>query len=323
MYNEYGGIMKSIREIAKLSGVSTATVSRYMNNSSKVSDKATQKIEKVLSKHEYHPNKLTTAIINGRSFEIALIVQNIMNPFFSQLVDEVEKRIEDTEYNLIICNCNGSLDKERRYYKNLLEKRIAGILVINTNDVTIYENKAVPIIGIEKRILDFPKVAISNQKALNLIFDNVPISNCHTLMIKGPANSHSSNLREKHFKILAEENNCTYDLIEVSDDVERLKDITYIDYSKYDTVFCWTDIVAHKVHSEIIAQGLKVPNDIQLVGFDGLTLNNIFNYRLTTIDQQISNIGNVAINNLINSIQGQEVEDVYLDCNFIKGDTTR
>lgn len=314
--------MKSIREIAKLSGVSTATVSRYINNSSNVSELTAQKIEKVLSKNEYHPNKLTTAIINGRSNDIALIVQNIMNPFFAQLVNEIENLIEDTEYNLIICNSNGSAEKERQYYKNLLEKRIAGILVINTSDENIYANKAIPIIGIEKRILDFPKVAISNQSALNLIFKNVKIENCSTLMIKGHNRNHSSNLRLKYYKMLAEDNNCECDIYEIDDDVEKLKNDTEIDYSKYEFVFCWTDIVAHKVYSEICKQGLTVPQDIQLVGFDGLTINNLFSYRLSTIDQQINNIGSVAINNLISSISGNNVEDVYLDCKFIKGDTT-
>lgn len=315
--------MKSIREIAKLSGVSTATVSRYINNSSNVSEVTAKKIEKILSEYEYHPNKLTTAIINGRSNDIALIVQNIMNPFFAQLVNEIENLIENTEYNLIICNSNGNVEKEKQYYKNLLEKRIAGILVINTNDETIYKNKAVPVIGIEKRILDFPKVAISNKSALKLLFENVIIKDCTTLMIKGQDSSHSSNLRLKYYKMLAKQNNCLCEVYEISDDIEKMKEETKLDYSKYDTVFCWTDIVAHKVYSEIFRQGLRVPEDVQLIGFDGLTINNLFSYQLSTIDQQINNIGNVAINNLISSIKGEVVEDIYLDCKFIKGNTTR
>lgn len=315
--------MISIREIAKLSGVSTATVSRYINKSGYVSEQTVMKIDAVLKEHEYHPNKLTTAIIKGRSNDIALIVQNIMNPFFAELVDEIESLIEQTEYNLIICNCNGSSEKERKYYKNLLEKRVAGLLVINTNDEDIYTNKAVPIIGIEKRILDYPKVAISNQRALNQIFDNVTIKNSNTLMIKGQDSSHSSNLRAKYYKKLAKQNNCTYKTEQISDEMDVLKNNSKINYKEFNTVFCWTDIVAHKVFSEINAQGLKVPDDIQLIGFDGLALNNIFPYRLTTIDQQIRNIGNVAINNLIDSIEGQKVEDIYLECKFINGNTTR
>lgn len=315
--------MKSIREIAKMSGVSTATVSRYINKSGYVSAKTEKKIEAVLANNEYHPNKLTTAIIKGRSNDIALIVQNIMNPFFAQLLEEIESLMELTEYNLIICNCNGSSEKEKKHYKNLLEKRIAGILVINTNDPTIYNNKVVPIIGLEKRVLDFPKVAISNQQALKEIFKNVSISSSHTLMIKGQDSSHSSNLREKYYKMLAAEHNCTYDIKAITDDVEKLKLPSNIDYSKYDTVFCWTDIVAHKVHSEIVAQGLRIPQDVQLIGFDGLTINNIFDYKLTTIDQQIRNLGNVAIGNLIDLIDEKKVDDVYLKCKFVEGNTTR
>ncbi len=315
--------MKSIREIAKLSGVSTATISRYINKSGYISDKTVEKIEKVLAENEYHPNKLTTAIINGRSTDIALIVQNIMNPFFAQLVDEIESLIENTEYNLIICNCKGNVEKEKMYYKNLLEKRIAGILVINTNDEHIYANKAVPIIGIEKRILDFPKVAISNQQALLKIFDNVEFGQSHILMVKGQENSHSSNLRTKYFKQLATANNCTYDIYQIADTPQALKNKSEIDYFKYTSIFCWTDVVAHKIYSEIAQTDLKVPDDIQLIGFDGLSINTIFPYKLTTIDQNIRNIGSTSINNLIKCINNEYVADIYLKCDIVVGTTTR
>ncbi|MFV0254579.1 MAG: LacI family DNA-binding transcriptional regulator [Erysipelotrichaceae bacterium] len=315
--------MKSIREIARLSEVSTATVSRYMNKSGYVSKQTASKIEEVLTTNEYHPNKLTTAIINGRSNDIALIVQNIMNPFFAQLVDEIESLMENTDYNLIICNCNGSSKKEKQHYKNLLEKRIAGLLVINTNDENIYKNKAIPVIGIEKRVLNWPKVSISNEEALKQIFDNVKIADSHVLMIKGQESSYSSNLRAKYFKEFANDHNCTYEVEMITDDLEMIKEALGINYSKYDTVFCWTDIVAHKVYSEIIAQGLSIPQDIQLVGFDGLTINNIFSYNLTTVDQQIRNLGNVALCNLIDSINSKKIDDVYLQCKFKKGNTTR
>ncbi len=314
---------KSIREIAKLSNVSTATVSRYLNKTGYVSEEKVEKIERILAENEYHPNKLATAIFNGRSNDIALIVQNIMNPFFAQLVDEIESFIEKTEYNLIICNCNGSIEQETKNYKNLLEKRIAGLLVINTNDENIYINKSIPIIGIEKRVLDYPKVVISNKEAINKIFLNINIKDVHILMIRGSSNSHSSNLRTKYFKELAQKNNCTYDIYEIDDNIETLKENSKIDYSIYDTVFCWTDIVAHKIYSEIINQGLEIPNDIQLIGFDGLTINELFPYKLTTINQQIRNIGSTSINNLIYLLEDKKVVDTYLECQFVKGNTTR
>ncbi len=315
--------MKSIREIAKLSGVSTATVSRYINKTGPVAELTKQKIECVLAENEYHPNKLTTAIINGRSNDIALVVQNIMNPFFAQLIDEIEQLIEETEYNLIVCNCKGNSEKEQKNYKSLLEKRIAGIIVINTNDAQIYENKIVPIIGVEKRVLDYPKVAISNELALGMIFDNVRIKNEHTLLVKGQENSHSSTLRTKYFKKFAIQNNCTYDVIQIPDDFSSINDHKQLDYTKYKTIFCWSDIVAHKIYSELVENGINVPNDVQLIGFDGLTINSLFSYKLTTINQQIRNIGKVAIQNLILLINNENVDDMYLSCKFEKGTTTR
>lgn len=314
--------MKSIREIAKLAGVSSATVSRYMNNSGYVAASTAEKIEEVLAANEYHPNKLTSAIFSGRTNDIALIVQNITNPFFAQLVDEIEDYIEKTKYNLIIYNCKGNRDVEAKYYKELLERRIAGILVINTNDELIYTNHAVPIIAVEKAILDNPKVSISNKQAINKIFEHVQISDTSTLMVKG-ANNYSSSLRERYFKKQASANNCTLDLIEIGDEMKQLQGQIPIDFKKFKVVFCWTDIVAHKIYSEIVSQGLKVPEDVQLIGFDGLSINSIFSYKLSTIDQNIRNIGNVAVNNLITLIGGGCVEDAFLDCQFIKGDTTK
>lgn len=315
--------MKSIREIAKLAGVSSATVSRYMNDTAVVSKESSRKIAAVLKENEYHPNKLTSAIFSGKSNDIALIVQNIMNPFFAQLVEAMETYIDTTKYSLIIYNCNGNREIEAERYKKLLERRIAGVLVINTTDESIYSNHAVPIIAVEKPILDYPKVAVDNKQAITKIFENLELDNSRLLMIKGNEGNYSSMLREQYFIKLAAKAGSKCDIHVLADDLGQLQSDVEIDLSQYQTIFCWTDMVAHKVYSEVLKQGLHIPEDIQLIGFDGLAINSIFSYQLTTIDQEIENLGKVAVGNLINLIEGQKVEDSFLDCKFKRGNTTK
>ncbi len=293
-----------------------------MNNRDAVADKSAKKIEAVLAENEYYPNKLTTAIFKGHSNDIALIVQNMMNPFFSQLVTEIELVVEETNYNLIICNCHGDAEIEKRYFKNLLENRIAGLIVINTNDESIYENKEIPIIGVEKRILDYPKVAINNEKAIKEMINNLELDDKKVLMCHGPNSNYSSHSRTQYVSKYTKGICDSIDFYELSDDVNQLNKTVDVDLKSYDIVICWCDVVAHKIYGDAIKNGLKIPSDLEIVGFDGLFMNQIFGYHLTTMNQGIQQIGKCSIYNLIDLIKGLDVSDQYIDAKFIKGNTS-
>ncbi len=311
---------KSIREIAKITGLSTATVSRYINNTGNVSAKSSVKIKAVLDEYEYVPSNLTSAIMKGRTNDIGLMVQNILNPFFAELVNEIEQQAQKCGYNLLICNTNGNRDVEEKYYKEFVAKRVSGILVMNTRDEAIYAKSTIPIIGLEKRINNGPKIITDNKQAISLLakqINQVKIQNI--LFIMGPIDNYSSQARRDLFCQTYDEKNI--DVISVINELEN-QSLQTIDFSKYDLVMCWNDLVAHGAYKEIIKQQLKIPQDLELIGFDGLQINKVFSYQLTTLVQDYHQLGALAIKMIDDLLSNKPVTDVYVQTKLFKGDTT-
>lgn len=311
---------KSIREIAKITGLSTATVSRYINKTGNVSAKSSAKIKAVLDEHEYVPSKLTSAIMKGRTNDIGLMVQNILNPFFAELVNEIEQQAQKSGYNLLICNTNGNRDVEEKYYKEFVAKRVAGILVLNTRDEAIYAKSSIPIIGLEKRINMGPKIITDNQQAIYLLSEHINRQQIkNILFIMGPMDNYSSCARKNIFYETYQHKNI--DIISVINEFENQLDLN-IDFRKYDLVMCWNDLVAHGAYKEIFKQQLRVPDDIELIGFDGLQINKVFSYQLTTLVQDYHQLGLAAIKMIDDLLNNNPVNDIYVQTKLFIGDTT-
>ncbi len=311
--------MLNIREVAKKAGVSTASVSRYIDQSGIVSQSTSDKIQVVLDEYKYVPNRLTSALINGSSFDIALIVQNIMNPFFSELVEQVEKQMRDSGYNLVICNCQGNPKSEVDNLKCLVERRVAGVVVINTSDEQIYDGCELPIIAIDKPILSNPVIMVDNNHAIKELINALDINDKKALIIRGDEDHYSATKRFKYLTKYLD----NYDQITLTDDVASLVKPINIDYHQYDIIFCWNDIIAHRIYKDASLAVDNIPSNLELVGFDGLLINGLFGYELTTVDQGIKQLASVAVGSMIDRIKGHQVSDTYLKPKVVLGSTTK
>lgn len=315
--------MKNIREIAKISGVSTATVSRYINKTGKVSQEKSKAIQNTIDMYGYKPNKLTNVILNGESLEIGLIVQNINNPFFAQLMDEIEINSQKSGLSLIVCNAKGNKQVEAKYFDDLVSRRVSGVMVINTTDEKIYEKSPVPIVGIEKQVLHYPRIKVDNKQGVKLLFNQVlEIEKKKVLYITSEKYNYAATQRLESFENEAKKKNVNYDVLKVNDEYDDLRgEIKGLE--SYEIVFCWNDIVAHYVHAQIQKLKLNVPGDIEVLGFDGLDLNMLFPYELTTIRQNITELGKSSFDSLKKLIEKNNVEDVVINVELIKGETLK
>ncbi len=176
---------------------------------------------------------------------------------------------------------------------------------------------------IGKRILDCPKVSADNQKAIADMFNNIVIKDKKILMCHGNSINYGSTIRTKYVTEQVLKNNQKLDYFELSDDMDMYVEKINLNIEHYDLVICWADIVAHKICKLAKLKGLSLPDDIEVVGFDGLLINNLFEYKLTTINQDIKQIGLSAINNLISLINEDTVGDIYIDATFVQGDTSK
>ena len=122
----------SIYEIANKAGVSIATVSRVLNNSSLVKDSTKKRVQKVIEELDYRPNFFARNLVKNKSKTIGLLIPDIINPVFPEMAKGISDKAFLKGYTVFLCNTESSVIKETEILKNLLEKNVAGVIFIST-----------------------------------------------------------------------------------------------------------------------------------------------------------------------------------------------
>lgn len=198
----------TIRDIAKQSGVSTATVSRVLNNSPKVSPEVRSTILKVIEELGYHPSQAARELKNKSSKTIALLIADGTNEYYFQIAQAIIHAIQDEGYTLFICNSFNNSEIERNYLMMLSERKIDG-LVLNScggnNELIVNLSQKIPTVLIHRRI-DYPGFIgdFTNADFGISTFEMTMelIRNHHTQIgiICGPTQFSSANERLQQFK---------------------------------------------------------------------------------------------------------------------------
>ena len=115
-----------------ISGYSRSTVSRVIRNHGYTSKKTRRIIKSIINKHNYRPSSLARSLVSGRTNTIGLLLTDICNPFYSIVARSVENVVSKSEYTLIICNCDESLEKEQKNLELLIEKQVDGLIISPT-----------------------------------------------------------------------------------------------------------------------------------------------------------------------------------------------
>lgn len=322
--------MPNMRDIARLSGVSIATVSRYINNNGYVSDEVKDKIQQVIDELNYKPNALARAIFTKSSRTIGLMVPNISNPFFNQMALTIEKYANNNGYSIFLCNTEDNPEKEKNYINILQSHRVEGIIIARSQCKEEYSTIDIPVISFENHISDnIITVASDNYNGGRIAFEHLHNCGCKKILhVKGPSTFEATEDRYRGFLDAAGEKNVSIDSFEFESDfqVKMLEDsMEEIDQiSKYDGIFVFNDIAAAVVMRFLLAKEINIPRDLQIIGFDNSFICEVLKPSLTTINQPVEEIGKVIIDLLIKLINGEEVEcrDYTLGTSLIKRETT-
>lgn len=312
--------MKSIREIAKLSGVSTATVSRYVNKSGTVSEKSSKKIQLVIDEHGYIPNENAKAIFAGRSMEVGLIVQNVTNPFFSELVDKIIQIANENQLAITINNAMGDADKELECFQNMQKRRVSGMIVVNTTNPNIYIDNKIPTTALERPIYNANYINVENEKGVFELLINIDAKDFENIVyIESVLPNENCSRRKKGLVDYCKKYNKNFKSVKVDDANQEIGQEIINQIYKSDLAVCWNDFVAHKVISTLYR--LDAANPISVVGFDNIKLNDFFPYKLTTVDQNITGLAEEALRLLLNTMETQQVHNLNIMPKVIVGNT--
>ena len=322
--------MPNIRDIAKRAGVGIATVSRYLNGTGYVSDEVKLKIQKEIDESGYTPNALARAIFTKNSKTIGLMIPNITNPFFNQMATAIEEYSNKMGYTIFLCNMEDNKEKEIKYLDVLKSHRVAGIIASRSQCNVEYLNLQIPVVSFENHISpQIITISSDNYNGGRKAFNHLYEKGCRNILhIKGPVLFEATEERCKGFVDAATEKNIEVDIVEFESDfkVRMLeRDLNNIkDIDTYEGIFVFNDIAAAIVMKHLNKKGIKIPEQIQIIGYDNSFIGELLQPSLTTIDQSVSELGKLAVELLIRLINGEEVpiEDILLETKLIQRDTT-
>ncbi|EAE5425999.1 LacI family DNA-binding transcriptional regulator, partial [Listeria monocytogenes] len=307
-----------IKDIAKLSGVSVATVSRVINDNGRFSEETREKVLAVIKETNYQMNFSAKSLRMNKSFSVGILVPDISNYFFSSVVQQIEAILFDQGYSTIICNTGRNLDKEMAYLNMLESKMVDGLIVISGADefgfkYTNAEN-GIPYVCIDRQPKDKKDTIFISSNHYQGAFEATEAL-IHA-GVKSPVifmhsrQSSSAKERLKGFQDALKKNNIRYD-----PDVSKFTvDLQIHDYQKsiitfvnevttMDGIFAINDNIALELLNLLPTIGKKIPNDIKVIGFDDTPQCNYTVPKLSSVKQNIPKIAQITVDNLITIIK--------------------
>ncbi|MBS4219127.1 LacI family DNA-binding transcriptional regulator [Bacillus sp. FJAT-49711] len=318
----------TIYDIAKEASVSPATVSRFLTGNANVRPQTMRRIADAIEKYSFRPNSLARSLLHKQSKTIGFILPDINHPFFSTLVQKSEAHALDLGYTVFLCNTLNNSENESKYLHSLVEKQVDGIIYLGgrINDTETDEEYAqeikkvmerVPVVFVNGQMtgVDAHVVRTDEESGIeNLVELLLNLNHTKIGFLGGKKGISSTDLKKNTFvqtmKGKGFDVNEDWVLgsgfnIESGEDVASR--LLYLN-ERPTALICANDLVAIGVIKILTKFGLKVPEDISVVGFDDIYLAKYFPPGLTTVSQNYDQLGQTAINVLVDLINEREAE---------------
>ena len=315
----------NIGDIAKRANVSTATVSRTLNQSGAVRPETARKVWRAAATLNYYPNSHARTLVSGRSRLLGLIVSDITNPFFPELVHSFETLATQHQYDLILTSTDYQTARMTGCVRRMLERKVDGVAIM-TSEMDLGLIKELARRGVPLVFMDVGRVGprmshvlIDYAHGIRQAVDHVAaLGHKRVGFITGPLELHSARTRRQAFLDGLRANGIRPDPRLIREGTHTAEGgqqamSALLRASKLPTaVVCsndWTAIGAlHAIHES----GLRVPADISLVGFDDIPLASYTSPPLTSVRMSAGDVGSTAFDALFRLIGGERLEgDIY------------
>jgi LacI family transcriptional regulator len=312
----------TIRDIARMTELSTATVSRVLNNKPDVSEEARKKVTEAMSKHNYNPNSVARSLAMNKTNTIGLILPDITNPFFPELARGVENKAKEHGYSVILYDINNDNHELLEAVNVLRAKKVDGIIMVQWSSVFVKDLESVlgddetPIVAIDREdrenYVNFDNHA-SAFKAVQFLVKNGHSRIAH---LSGDMNTLSGQRRHAGYLQALKEAGITPDssLIwfgnyTIESGREGMK--TLLDLSlPPSAVFAANDMIAIGAYEAVHDAGLSIPEDVSVVGHDDIAFSALIRPALTTVVVPRYELG-VACVEVLNSMIRKKSEELF------------
>lgn len=331
--------MPNLKDVAKKSNVSIATVSRYINNNGFISSELRSRIDIAIRELNYSPNRVAQSLSKGRTGIIGIIIPDITNPFFPELIKGASDFLITKNYYVHLCNSDNDQKKEELFLKDFQSMWVDGIIIAPSDsenrDFTIFNQIKCPKVIVDREIigLDIDLVVVDNEKGS---FDavNYLIKNGHKniIFLGGSKYTVTAQKRYSGWKKALEsvnlvtENHAFWGNFSTESGYQMMK-VVMENVKNIDAIFASNDLISLGAIEALREKRLNIPGDISIISFDDIYISKFLTPPLTTIKQPIYEIGKISaeilINRILNKNKRSSFRKVVLEGKLVIRDSVR
>jgi LacI family transcriptional regulator len=339
----------TIDDIAKEAGVSKATVSRVLNDRIEgVGEETRSRVKAIIESLGFEPCGVARGLATGKSRSVGLVIPDIADPFFSLLIRGIEDVLRGPSYGLFLCDSDLDISREKDHLRMLLEKRVDGVILNSTDSdcgpqLDLLERRNVPCILLDRMIEARSTAAgvyADNRKGARIAAEFLLKGGARRLLfISGPAELSVSKLRKAGFEDAYREGGDGLSPVRYAigdhsvESGERLVDAILEEAGgrtpegmlPFDAIFAANDRMAIGAMRSLAKRGIRVPEEVEVVGFDDIEHARLVDPPLTTVAQPAFEMGRESALLLLRMIDGKKPRKrtVLMDPTLVVRGTTR
>lgn len=326
----------TIKDVAKLAGVSISTVSRVMNKSKPVSPEAERKVLDAINKLGFKPNELARSLVMKKSNSIGILVKDIGIEYMAQMIRGAEEIGRMYHYDILLSSTYGDLELEKKAVDFLYRKQVEGVIIISENIeaeiiVKIREYN-LPYILLDRyyKANDYFTITIEYKEGMEMLCDElVKLGNREILYVRSDSAYDINRFKLSGYESSMQKNNLSRYVEEAKDASEKagyaLAEEIFAKTIPYDAVVAESDMLAIGIMNYCHDKKIAVPGDLQVAGCGGTSVGNIYRPRLTTLAEPYYDIGAVAMRFLTKILQDNLKMDemIYLPSSILSKESTK
>ncbi len=331
------GLMKksTIQDVAKESGVSITTVSRVINNNYPVKASTRANVEKVIKKLKFRPNLLAKGLIQNYTKTIGILTPSIENLFFSEVIKGIDSVMKPLGYTTFLCHTEGNSESELDMINSLVNRQVDGIIMIDPRKENIESgmleelSETTPLVLINGYSNGVKCNYVLNDavSGVNEALEYLLNSGSKKIALLRGGKSYSYDIKEDVYLEFVKDNNLEKLIIRIDDG----NDLNAVSSSKSevlkalnsdfipDAILCCNDWMAVGALNAAKQVGVKVPDNLRIIGFDNTIISQITEPSLSTVDQQMTKLGQLSAKRIYTMMSTDDIENqkIFLETKLV------
>ncbi|MCM1038814.1 MAG: LacI family DNA-binding transcriptional regulator [Ruminococcus sp.] len=320
----------TMKDVAREANVALGTVSKVVNGLH-VGEAYRIRVEEAIKKLNYQVNSYAQGLKANKTYTVALLIPNTKEPFYATLTYYINLALLKRKYRMLLCSTDFDMGLEQEYLTMVQQNKVDGIIGLTYNPNLILEEN-IPFVAIDRTIASgIPCVACDNFAGGQLAAEKLSDLGCKNVAFLriGSSLSNEPNKRKAGFENGCLSRGLTYEMKILNDGApyEEFENFLAEHISKgklsFDGIFCVTDKLAYSIVGTLRKLGQKVPEDVQVIGFDGVRQFGEKDYVCSTIVQPLPDIAEMCVNLLLQENTSLKPPLICLPVSYAYGGTTR